>query len=593
MEKKITVIRLFLSLAALMPGRSKLLIALAALPALAAGLFTSLVPEFMGRFVDACMSSGNMVYPLIMLALCYLLNDFTAAGRKLMVENVATDFSAALKLKAAAKILRLDLDFLNEQRTGGLTSKLESSVSGSVKLVKLVFTDLVPSFFIMVFAIYFAFRQSMVVGSVLIVILPLCAIVVIWQLKNQNGVRAGIMKSNENMQAAISEMIYGIEEIRIADYVNEQLSKISGIATEIRAGDFGHHKSMVIFNATRNSIKWIFHIVLLAVSAYLAVNHRISFGSIITNSLLFMAAVKPVEEIYRYFDELQESALRAKEMLNILTEFPQDPSYSMHSVHTNVSTDKIAIKIENLSYESAGLAGRNIISNVSANIYKGEFVGLVGPSGCGKTSLLRNILMISNGLGLVYINGIPHNNLSRANLALHIMYVPQSPFIFKGTLRENMVFGAKRYVTDNELMDAAAKSGLCGFIAERKNGLDSLITERGTNLSGGQRQRISISRAFINHEKPIIVLDEATSAIDNLTEAKIYSQLLSTGRTIVSVVHRLNILTEADRIIVMGSNGTVVQQGTYNELLFAEGVFSELAAAETVNAESNTESTYK
>jgi ABC-type multidrug transport system fused ATPase/permease subunit len=471
---------------------------------------------------------------------------------------------------------------MQQQRSGGLNSKVQSSVGGAVKLVKLFFMDLIPSFFIMVFAVSFALYQSTFIGTVLLFILPINAWLIVTQLKSQRGVRVGLVRAQEEINGMMIEMISGVEETRVAHFEGEQLAKVSKSANAISEKQYNHHKGMVKFDFTKGMLKWSFHILILSISLYMAYNGSISVGDVLTYSLLFMASIKPIEEIHRYLDDLQENSIKANDLKEILEDYPTDPSFAVSTNPTvlSVSDEAEAICISGLrfQYRSSEKKGNlPLLKDVSLHISKGNYVGIVGTSGCGKSSLIKNILRLQTGEGSIEVFGNDLQQLSREEIARQVVYIPQNPFIFNGTIRENITFGCKRSdISDQEIHEAIKKACLSDYINSLEHGLDTMITERGTNLSGGQRQRMSVARVFINDDKPIIILDEATSAMDNTTEAKVYDSLRETGRTIISIAHRLNTLVSADKIVVL-EDGRIVQEDSYYNLISQPGLFSKLA----------------
>ncbi len=545
------------------------------------GFIASLIPKTIGTLLDRYNNQQLVIKGMILLAVLYILNEGAVVFRRLIVERISTNFSKQLTKDAAKKILHLDIDFLHGQRSGGLNAKVQNSVNGSVKLVKLFFMDLIPSFFIMLFAIGFALSQSAFIGTVLLIILPVNAWLIMRQLKSQRGVRIGLIRAQEDINGMMIEMISGLEEIRVANVENKQLAMVEQSAGEICAKEYQHHKGMVKFDFTKGMLKWAFHIVILSISIFMAYRGDISIGNVLTYSMLYMASIKPIEEIHRYLDELHENSIKALDLKNILEEYPEDISFATgddlandHVPHVN------AVVVNDLSFQYQGQKrnGEQVLNHISLTIANGSYVGIVGSTGCGKSSLIKNLLRLQTGQGEITLNGNPINRLSRKKIAEQVIYIPQSPYIFNGTIRDNIAFGSKRTdVPEQEIWDAIDKASLLDYVKTLDQGLDTVITERGNNLSGGQKQRISLARVFINSNKPIIILDEATSALDNATEAKIYYNLRSTGRTLISIAHRLNTLLSADKILVI-DKGQVVETGNFATLSQQEGLFSQLSS---------------
>ncbi len=231
------------------------------------------------------------------------------------------------------------------------------------------------------------------------------------------------------------------------------------------------------------------------------------------------------------------------------------------------------IKIINLRFKY----NKNfVINNLSLDIKSGEKIGLVGLSGAGKTTLVNLLMRLydaNNGKILIDEQDIKH--VSQDSLRRNISFIPQDATMFNRTIRENIEYG-KIGANDKEIIAAAKKASAHQFIKKSPNGYESLVGDRGIKLSGGQRQRIAIARAFLKNS-PILILDEATAALDSETESVIQESFekLSHGRTTIVIAHRLSTLRNMDRIIVM-SHGKIAESGTHNQLLRRNGIYAKL-----------------
>lgn len=235
------------------------------------------------------------------------------------------------------------------------------------------------------------------------------------------------------------------------------------------------------------------------------------------------------------------------------------------------------IKIEGLRFS---YGAREIIRGVDLEIRPGELIGFVGSSGAGKTTLINLICrFIDPSEGVVRIDGVDARRLPMEEYRRHVGLVLQDPFLFYGTVAENIAY-ARPEATRGEIIAAARAARAHHFITRLPEAYDSVVGERGQSLSGGERQRISIARALIVNPK-ILILDEATSAVDNETEREIQLALenLFHGRTTLAIAHRLSTLRRADRIIVM-AEGRVVEIGPHAELLEKNGVYAKLHQAQ-------------
>jgi ATP-binding cassette subfamily B protein len=209
-------------------------------------------------------------------------------------------------------------------------------------------------------------------------------------------------------------------------------------------------------------------------------------------------------------------------------------------------------------------------------VKEGETIALVGESGSGKTTVLNMIIgFITPSDGRLLIDGMEIGDINLRSYRRYISVVPQTPVLFTGTVRENIVYGME-HVSEEELAHAVEAANLKSVISKLPMGLDTMIGEHGANLSGGQRQRISIARAIIRNPR-VIILDEATSALDTISEKEIQDALdrLIQGRTTFIVAHRLSTVRGADRIVVL-DRGKIREEGSYEELMALKGEFYEM-----------------
>ncbi|MGD9712549.1 MAG: ATP-binding cassette domain-containing protein, partial [Thermomicrobiales bacterium] len=214
-------------------------------------------------------------------------------------------------------------------------------------------------------------------------------------------------------------------------------------------------------------------------------------------------------------------------------------------------------------------------------------IGLAGPSGCGKTTLLRVLLRLTHPTsGEVELGGVPAKEVSRSEIGKLFGYVGQSPFIFSGTIAENIAYG-KEHASADDIEVAARRANIHEEIVAMPGGYTARVLERGLNLSGGQRQRLALARVFLKNP-PVLILDEGTSALDTISERHVQRaiDLACKDRTTILVAHRLSTLLDADRILVF-DHGRIVEVGTYAELYEAGGVFTTLVNCAEVGTTAN------
>jgi ATP-binding cassette subfamily B protein len=226
-----------------------------------------------------------------------------------------------------------------------------------------------------------------------------------------------------------------------------------------------------------------------------------------------------------------------------------------------------------------------VLDDVNLHIRAGETVAVVGHTGSGKSTLVGLVprLMDPTG-GAVLVDGVDLRELDPAELRRHIGFVPQETFLFSATVGENIAFGVD-HATQDQIENGARIAGLAGDIAAFPAGYDTIVGERGITLSGGQKQRVAIARAILRDPR-ILILDDALSSVDTLTEERILTHLagIMRGRTVILISHRVSTVRQADRIVVL-SGGRIVEQGTHGELIANGGYYAELSRKQTLEEE--------
>jgi ATP-binding cassette subfamily B protein len=316
----------------------------------------------------------------------------------------------------------------------------------------------------------------------------------------------------------------------------------------------------------------IFQFVGMYAAVTLWLNGSISVGTIILMQIYIFTSFEIVWNIGRNFTRVMRSFAEAKEMVDIFEE-PLSVSDPKKPQKSKIKDGNI--KIENISFAYGG--NEEVFTDFSLDIKQGEKVGLVGHSGSGKTTITKLLLRFADiKKGKITIDGQDISKITQDDLRREISYVPQDPVLFHRTLKENIAYAEVGDYGEEKVIHAAKSSYAHEFINSLPLGYDTLVGERGIKLSGGERQRVAIARAVFK-DAPILILDEATSSLDSISEKHIQDALdnLMKGRTTLVVAHRLSTIQKMDRIIVL-DNGKIKEEGTHKELVAKKGAYNEL-----------------
>ena len=545
-------------------------------------LLTQLLPLSIGSLTDDILSSEELSFLNVLPFLGFILiititNEIIKVIRRLLVEDTSTRFEKTARTKAISSLLHAPLDYFKENMTGNIHGKLNRSLEGTTKLLKLMFMDFAPAIFNGLAAIVVIFTKlPITLALLMLLVIPIGIIIVFRQITTQRGIRVELMNEKSNMDGTIVELINGIEVIRIVNNAENETNRFDNTSEYLRKKEMKHHKAMALYDCLKFINEAVFTVLVIGVSAYLAGEKIISVGTVLTAYLSFTQLTTPLRELHRIFDELSESTVLAEEYFKIIN-LPKDFSYEIinHQKVRNSKLPMISINKLNFKYKNSS---KYIIKELDLNINKGEFIGIAGPSGCGKSSLIKVISKLEKGEGNIKIDGIDINKLTREDIADKIALVPQSPFLISATIKENVCYGINREVTEEEIKEACQKAFIDDYIESLPDKYETIVQEGGSNLSGGQRQRIAIARIFLR--KPsILILDEATSALDNTTEKHIEKAIERLQKenniTILSIAHRLSTLENCDNILVL-DKGKIVEQGKYQELINTPGIFQDM-----------------
>lgn len=545
-------------------------------------LLTQLLPLSIGSLTDDVLSSEELSFLNVLPFLGFILiititNEIIKVIRRLLVEDTSTRFEKTARTKAISSLLHAPLDYFKENMTGNIHGKLNRSLEGTTKLLKLMFMDFAPAIFNGLAAIVVIFTKlPITLALLMLLVIPIGIIIVFRQITTQRGIRVELMNEKSNMDGTIVELINGIEVIRIVNNAENETNRFDNTSEYLRKKEMKHHKAMALYDCLKFINEAVFTVLVIGVSAYLAGEKIISVGTVLTAYLSFTQLTTPLRELHRIFDELSESTVLAEEYFKIIN-LPKDFSYEIinHQKVRNSKLPMISINKLNFKYKNSS---KYIIKELDLNINKGEFIGIAGPSGCGKSSLIKVISKLEKGEGNIKIDGIDINKLTREDIADKIALVPQSPFLISATIKENVCYGINRKVTEEEIKEACQKAFIDDYIESLPDKYETIVQEGGINLSGGQRQRIAIARIFLR--KPsILILDEATSALDNTTEKHIEKAIERLQKenniTILSIAHRLSTLENCDNILVL-DKGKIVEQGKYQELINTPGIFQDM-----------------
>jgi ATP-binding cassette subfamily B protein len=535
------------------------------------------------RAGDPAALAHFVIWALAILTAIYIAKETLQLLRRWLVSRTATRIEANMMVRLVGHLLKIDLGALARERVGSLHGRISRSVEGFVKFLKVSFTDFLPAVLTGAVAIYYGLTTNWKIGLIMVSAVPISLLITIWQVGSQKGIRASLLSAKEGLDGTVVEQLGGLEYIRAANTYPTEVARIETAAEARRAREMKHGLAMARFDWAKAINEGLFHVVIVGFAILLASRGEIEYGKVVSFSLLYMNIARPLKEVHRILDETYDSSQQVSVLLEMLNQ-PVDQSFGIVTLRAPKLDGSLPLlECRDLVVDYATPTGpRRVLDGVTLAIRQGETFGIAGRSGSGKSTWLRCVLRLLHPTsGEVLVGGVPIGVLSREDIGKSIGYVSQIPFVFSGTVRENIAYGCGQ-VSLEQVTQAAQQAHIHEEIMAMPNGYDSPLNERGGNLSGGQRQRLALARMFLKNP-PILILDEGTSALDNISERRVRAAIdhARHTHTVIMVAHRLTTLNETDCIFVF-DQGRVVEQGAFNELIAKNGVFAELArSAET------------
>ena len=529
---------------------------------------------FLQGIIDTYIPDGTYFTLSIIaigLLIAYVFNSIFSYGEQFLLNVLGQRLSIDLNLKYIRHIFELHMEFFTTRRTGEITSRF----SDASKVIDALATTVISLFLDLTIVILMGIMlavQNVTLFLITIATLPLYMIVILGFTKSFNHLNNEQMESNAIVSSSIIEDIQGIETIKALNSEQTRYRRIDNQFVDFLRKSFKYSKTEALQEALKSFIQMSLNVVVLWVGSWIVMRNQMTIGELMTYNALLAYFVSPLQNIIN-LQPLLQSANVAQNRLNEV--------YLVHSEFRNNKTDinKVSqidgsIEYQNVSFKYG--YGKNILQDIDLNISKGEKLAIVGMSGSGKSTLVK--LLVSffdpNG-GKITINGIPTTAINKHTLRSYITYVPQTPYTFSGSIRDNLLLGSASNTTEADVIKACQLAEIEKEIENLPLKFDTELDENAKILSGGQKQRITIARALLSPAN-VLIFDESTSGLDSITEKKVVDNLMKLkDKTIIFIAHRLSVAKKANDIAVL-DDGKIVEEGSHNDLMAQKGYYYDL-----------------
>ncbi|HLY82078.1 MAG TPA: ABC transporter ATP-binding protein [Acidimicrobiales bacterium] len=517
---------------------------------------------------------GVVVAAALAFAGAVVLTGLSTGWRVAWTGRISSRIMSDLRVRVFSHLQRLSLDFYTDEKAGVIMTRMTSDIEALQQLFQdgLVQFAIQGLTMLVVAAVLLSMNLRLALITLLLVV-PVLAGLSLWfraaSERGYNRVRDGIA----NVLSDLSESLSGM---RIIHATNRQLQNTihhRNVVGEYQdANNYTAHISAVYGPGTE-FIGAVGQAILLFIGGRMVLHHQLTIGALTAFILYlnsFFAPIQTLVQLYNTYQQGQAAVVKLRELLQTTPSVPESlDAFELPPIEGEVRLTDVAF-----GYDPS----QPVLSDVNLTIAAGETFSLVGPTGAGKSTIAKLVARFYDPTeGRVLVDGYDLRHVTIESLRRQLGVVPQEPYLFSGTMRDNIAF-ARPDATDSEVMEAVHRVGLTELIDRLPEGMDTIVHERGSSLASGERQLLALARAFLAGPR-VLILDEATSNLDLRSETKVEAALdvVLRGRTAIIIAHRLSTAMRADRIAVV-DEGRIIEVGSHDELLAHGGRYAEMYA---------------
>ncbi len=537
------------------------------------GIFYPIITRYMLNDLIPNRKFEKIIFFGSMLLLAYVIKMIMKFCVDYYGHMVGTNLQADMRRQLFDKLEKLPFSYFDNNETGKIMSRITNDVQEISELAHHGPEMLVMTTFSLVFSLIYLSGINVTLALIIFSCSPLLFIITFIvrkkHLESSRRARRSLAQINGDVNSSVS----GIRITKAFNNADKEMEKFEAGNKAFVEAKKGQFFTMAIQHATTVFVTDIFNVVCLISGGIFLYNGAITFGDYSTFIVSVSFFTSPILQLVQWMEQFDEGITgfeRFCEIIDLPVEEDREGAKDYKDLKGDISFDHVSFSYDVDEH-------REVLDDISFTVKQGNTVALVGPSGGGKTTICHLLEKFYHPeKGVICIGDIDIEDITMRCLRDHIGIVQQDVFLFSGSFAENIAYG-KKNADEEEIISAARKANIYDYIMSLPDGFDTQIGERGIRLSGGQKQRLSIARVFLKNPE-ILILDEATSSLDNATEALIQEALnsLKQGRTTIVVAHRLSTIRNASEILVV-SNGKIIESGTHEKLLKKRnGVYKKL-----------------
>ncbi len=534
-----------------------------------------LFPLITRLYIDDYIPNGNLRMILIfggtLVGLYFVrmaCNYFVNYYGHVMGTRIERD----MRIDLFKKIQTLDNDYFDDNKTGSIMTYIVGHLRDISEMSHHTPENLFVSLIMIIGSFIILVNIHLLFTFIVFIFIVFLVIFSALRRKKMMAASRRTRATHEEINSEVENSIGGIRLTKAFTNEDFELKKFTNVTYRYQDSYDSFYKQMGIFSSGTNLFIDLLYVAVLVFGGYFVYLNQITIGEYVAYFMFIGFLIQPIRTLIQTIEQVQKGWSGYEKFYKIIQIEPKIKSPD-NPLFLNEKVGKIEFRNVDFQYETSR---ELVLKNFSIVIEPGKKVALVGATGVGKSTISKLIPRFYDvNKGSVLVEEHDVKEYDTYSLRLHIGHVQQDVYIFYGTMKDNISYGRPE-ATFDEVVDAAKKANIHDFIVSLENGYDTLVGERGVKLSGGQQQRVSIARVFLKNP-PILILDEATSSLDNVTEKLIQKALddLSEGRTTLVIAHRLSTISNSDEILVLTDKG-ITERGTHKELIAQKGYYSSL-----------------